>query len=131
MLQLGGGTLDPSFSSPSHEQILLLKSFSKSICGGFFFFFQLLVTAAQQPNVPRIILKVCIITLPVVIISVGELGVLFTVWDSSEGRMVVEAGLEDLVHYFLCVLLTYFSHRQNGQKSTGSDALLSRETVKS
>lgn len=69
-------------------------------------------------------LKVCIVSISVVIISVGEPGVLLAVRDPSEGRVVVETRDEDLVHYFLRLLSADFPHRQDGAKRPASDALL-------
>lgn len=69
-------------------------------------------------------LKVCIISIPVRVISVGELGVLLAVRDSSERRVVVETRVEHLVHDLLRLLSTDFPHGQDGAQGSVSDALL-------
>lgn len=69
-------------------------------------------------------LKVCIISISVLIISVGKLGVLLAVWDSSERRVVVETRVKDLVDYFLRLLSANFPHGQDGAKGAAADALL-------
>lgn len=72
-------------------------------------------------------LKVCIISISVLIISVGKLGVLLAVWDSSKGRVVVETRVKDLVDYFLRLLSVNFPHSQDRAYSTTSDAFLAKE----
>lgn len=69
-------------------------------------------------------LKVCIITISVLIISVGKPSILLAVRDSSKRRMVVETRVKDLVHYFLRLLSADFPHSKDGAKGTASDALL-------
>lgn len=69
-------------------------------------------------------LKVGIIPISVLIISVGILSISLAVWDSSKRRMVVETRIEDLVHYFLRILLANVPHGQDGAKGTASDARL-------
>lgn len=72
-------------------------------------------------------LKVCIISISVLIISVGELGVLLAVRDSSKRRVVVETRVKDLVDYFLCLLTVNFPHSQDRAYGTASDAFLAEE----
>lgn len=74
-------------------------------------------------------LKVCIVSVPVHVISVGKLGVLLAVRDPSERRVVVEARLEDLVHDFLRLVSADFPHGQDGAQRAASDALLRREST--
>lgn len=69
-------------------------------------------------------LKVCIISVPVHVISVRKLGVSLAVRDPSERRMVVETWVEDLVDYFLRLGSANFPHGQDGAKGAASDALL-------
>lgn len=69
-------------------------------------------------------LKVCVISISVRVISVGELGVLLAVRDSSERRVVVEARVEHLVHDLLRLLSADFPHGQDGAQGSASDALL-------
>lgn len=49
------------------------------------------------------------------------------VGDSTEGRVVVEAGVEDLVHDLLRLLRADVPHRQDGAERPASDARLSEE----
>lgn len=72
-------------------------------------------------------LEVCIISISVLIISVGKPSILLAVRDSSKRRVVVEARVEDLVHYFLRVLSADVPHSQDGAKGAASDARLSKE----
>lgn len=72
-------------------------------------------------------LKVCIISISVLIFSVGKLGVLLAVWDSTERRVVVETRVEHLADYFLRILSTNFPHGQDGAKGAAPDALLSKQ----
>lgn len=72
-------------------------------------------------------LKVCIISISVLIISVGKLGVLLAVRDSSKGRVVVETRVEDLVDYFLRHLSVNFPHSQERVYGMTSDAFLAKE----
>merc|ERR1739838_39003 len=69
-------------------------------------------------------LKVCIISISVLIISVGKFGVLLVVRDSTERRVVVETRVEYLVDYFLRFLSANFPHSQDGSKGTAPDTLL-------
>lgn len=75
-------------------------------------------------------LKVCIISVPVHVISVRKLGVSLAVRDPSERRMVVETWVEDLVDYFLRLGSANFPHGQDGAKGAASDALLSKESTR-
>lgn len=72
-------------------------------------------------------LKVCIISISVLIISVGKLGVLLAVWDSAKRRVVVETCVKDLVDYLLCLLTTNFPHSQDGAEGAASDTFLFKE----
>ncbi len=72
-------------------------------------------------------LNVCIISISVLIISVGEPGILLAVRDSSKRRVVVETRVKDLVHDFLRLFPANVPHGQDGAKGTASDTLLSKE----
>lgn len=69
-------------------------------------------------------LKVCIISISVLIISVSKPGILLAVGDSSKWRVVVETRVEDFIHYFLRLLSANVPHSQDGAKGTASDTLL-------
>lgn len=62
----------------------------------------------QQP--PDTTLEVGVVAIPVLVISVGEASVPLAVGDSTKGRVVVEAGVEDLVHDLLRLLLADVPH---------------------
>lgn len=49
------------------------------------------------------------------------------VGDPAEGRVVVEAGVEDLVHDLLRLLRADVPHRQDGAERAAPDARLSEE----
>lgn len=70
-------------------------------------------------------LNVSVISIPVLVISEGELGILVVVRDPAEWRVVVETRVEDLVHYFLRLLSADAPHGQDGAEGAASDALLS------
>lgn len=70
-------------------------------------------------------LNVSVISIPVLVISAGKLGVLLAVWDSPERRVVVETRVEDLIHYFRRLLSADVPHGQDGAEGAASDALLS------
>lgn len=72
------------------------------------------------------ILEVCIVPISVLIISVGKLSILLAVWDSSKRRVVFEARVKDLVHYFLRLHSANVPHSQDGTKSTASYTYLSK-----
>lgn len=72
-------------------------------------------------------LKVCIISISVLIISVGKPSVRLAVRDSSERCVVVKTRVEDLIHYFLRLVAANVPHSQDGAKGAASDALLSEE----
>lgn len=74
-------------------------------------------------------LEVCIISISVLIISEGKLSIPLGVWDSSKRSMVVEARVEDFVHYFLCFLSADVPNSQDGAKGTTSDACLSEKNA--
>lgn len=69
-------------------------------------------------------LKVCIISISVLIISVGKPSVRLAVRDSSERCVVVKTRVEDLIHYFLRLVAANVPHSQDGAKGAASDALL-------
>lgn len=69
-------------------------------------------------------LEVCIVSISVLEISVGELSVLVVVWDPSKGGVVIVAGVEDFVHYLLRLLSAHLPHCQDGTQGASSDTLL-------
>lgn len=73
-------------------------------------------------------LDVCVISISVFVISVGELGVLLAVRDASEGGVVIETRVEDFINDFLRLLSTDFPHCQDGAKGPASDTLLLKDT---
>lgn len=72
-------------------------------------------------------LEVSVVPVPVLVIPVGKVSVPLAVGDPAEGRVVVEAGVEDLVHDLLRLLGADVPHRQDGAQGAASDARLSRE----
>lgn len=70
-------------------------------------------------------LNVSVISIPVLVISAGKIGVLLVMRDPPERRVVVETRVEDLIHYFLRVLTADVPHGQDGAEGAASDALLS------
>ncbi len=73
-------------------------------------------------------LKVCVISISVLVISVGKPSVPLAVRDPSERCVVVETRVEDFVHDFLRLLPANVPHSQDGAKGASSDALLSKKT---
>ena len=71
-------------------------------------------------------LEVCVVSIPVLVISVGEAGILLAVWDSSKWRMVIKARVEDLIYYFLCLLSADVPHGQDGAQGPASDTCLTQ-----
>lgn len=57
----------------------------------------------------------------------GKVSVPLAVGDPTEGRVIVEAGVEDLVHDLLRLLRADVPHRQDGAQRAASDARLSGE----
>lgn len=55
-------------------------------------------------------LKVCIISISVLIISVGKASILLAMRDSSKRFVVVETRVKDFIHYFLRLLSANFPH---------------------
>lgn len=55
-------------------------------------------------------LEVGVVPIPVLVISVGKVSVSLAVGDSTEGRVIVEAGVEDLVHDLLRLLRADVPH---------------------
>lgn len=69
-------------------------------------------------------LKVGVVSISVLVISVGKPSILLAVRDPSERRVVVEARVEDLVHYFLRLLPADVPHGQDGAEGATPDARL-------
>ena len=72
-------------------------------------------------------LEVGVVSISVLIISVGKFSVLVVVWNPTEGGVVIVAGVEDLVYHLLCLLLAHLPHRQDGAQGAASDTLLDKE----
>lgn len=72
-------------------------------------------------------LKVGIISISVLIISVGKLGILVAVWNPTEGCVVIKAGGEDLIHHFLCLFSADLPHSQDRAQGTSPDTLLAKQ----
>lgn len=69
-------------------------------------------------------LKVCIISISVLVISVGKPSIPLAVRDSSKRRVVVETRVEDFVHNFLRLLSADVPNSQDGAKGAASDTFL-------
>lgn len=61
-------------------------------------------TLSARPGIRDTALEVGVVPIPVLVISVGKVSVPLAVGDSTEGRVIVEAGVEDLVHDLLRLL---------------------------
>lgn len=72
----------------------------------------------------RPVLEVAVVPVPVLVVPVGELGIPLAVGDASERRMVVEAGVEDLVHDLLRLLPADVPHGEDGAERAAPDARL-------
>lgn len=69
-------------------------------------------------------LKVGVVSISVLVISVGKLSILLAVWDPPKWCVVLEARVEHLVHNLLCLFSTDVPHSQDGAQGAPSDASL-------
>lgn len=45
-------------------------------------------------------------------------------WDAAEGGVVIEAGVEYLVHHFLCLLSAHLPNSKDGAQGTSPNTFL-------
>lgn len=72
-------------------------------------------------------LEVCIISISVLVISVGEAGVCFAVRYAAEGLVIAVAALKHLVNRFRRLLFAYLAHGEDGARGPVSHTLLNQE----
>lgn len=87
-----------------------------SLCGAIFWLLHWEGCDGATTNCPSVrsdqdlTLEVGIVPVPVLVLSVGELGIPLAVRDPTERRVIVKAGVEDLVHYLLRLLSADVPH---------------------